>query len=154
MLTQFLTALALAANLSAPQPSEADRRALVDLATATDVHWDAKDAPAMASLFTDDATLKVGADSPVVEGRRALEAFYARGFQARSRVERHITALTRIEMITPTVAFTDARVRIDQQQADGSWTTVRSFANTAVAVKADGRWRLRSARAQRVPLTP
>jgi uncharacterized protein (TIGR02246 family) len=149
MFSQLLTVLAMAAGLAAAQPSDADRRALVDLATATDVHWDAKDASAMAALFTEDASLKVGAE--VQEGRQTIQAFYERGFQARTGVERHISTLTRIEMVAPAVAFTDASVRIDRQQADGSWATVRTFANTAVAVKIDGRWRLRSARAQRLP---
>ena len=151
MLIQVLTTLAFAASLATAEPDAADRQALVDLAVATDVHWDARDAKGMAALFTEDATLRVGAEGPVQRGRPALEAFYARGFAARAQVERHVTELTHIEMVSPTVAFTDARVRIERQGPNGGWTTVRTFSNTAVAVKIDGRWLLRSARAQQVP---
>ena len=83
----------------------------------------------------------------MVYGREPVTKFFDGAFARREGTHRHITALDNIELVTPDMALADAGVRVERQEADGSWTLVRTFRSISLAVREGGSWKLRSVRA-------
>jgi uncharacterized protein (TIGR02246 family) len=148
----LLTAAALLASAPAlAQPvGPADQAALQALADEADAAWNLKDAARMAAAYTDNASLRLAA-GPAIAGREAIRTVFTRNFAARQGTMRHVTSVDRAELIEPNLAFTDAGVRVEQQQPDGSWTLMRSFRNVSVARREAGAWKLQSVRAFLIP---
>jgi uncharacterized protein (TIGR02246 family) len=147
----LLLALALFAGPALAEPaSPADMAALQALANAADSAWNEKNAARMAEAYAEDGTLRMSGGA-VLEGRAAIRTTFDRNFAARQGTMRHVTAVDRAELIAPDLAFTDAGVRVEQQQPDGSWTLMRSFRNVSVARREGGTWKLQSVRAFLVP---
>ena len=132
--------------LAAP-PSDADAAALRSLAGAADEAWNTADAERMSSYYSEDATLQVTGRGEQFVGRGAIRSFMAQSFAARPGVFRHVTEIRRMDAVAPDLVFSDADVRVEQQQADGSWKLVRSFGNVSVAAREGRGWRLRAVRA-------
>jgi uncharacterized protein (TIGR02246 family) len=132
--------------MAAP-PSDEDCRALQQLAAENDAAWGAKDASTMSSQYTADGTVRVSPQSPVISGRKNVTEFFAQAFARRQGTHRHITSLDNIELIGPDTALADASVRVERQEADGSWMLVRTFRNISLAKREAGQWKLRSVRA-------
>jgi ketosteroid isomerase-like protein len=88
-----------------------------------------------------------------VQGQPALRAFFAKGFGARSGELRHVTKIDHAELTAADLAVADGQVLIQQRTADGSWQTVREFANTSVAVRQGGRWKVSAIRGYPVEKT-
>ena len=126
---------------------EADRRALEQLAAANDAAWNAKDAGTMARQYAQEGSVRVSPKSPVIAGNGPVTSFFDEAFGRRQGIYRHITTLDHVEAITPDVALADAGVRVEQRQADGSWSLVRTFRNVSLVVKEGSEWKLRAVRA-------
>ena len=126
---------------------DGDRSALERLAAANDAAWGSKDVAALAGQYTSDGTVRVSPQAPVIAGKTSVTKFFSEAFARRNGVHRHITNLDHIELITPDMALADAGVRVERQEADGSWSLVRTFRNLSVAVRETDGWKLRSVRA-------
>lgn len=127
--------------------TSADRQALEQLASANDSAWGAKDVATMASQYTQDGSVRVSPDAPVIAGRAPVSAFFKQAFDRRQGVHRHITKLDHIDWISPDMALADASVRVERQEPDGNWSLVRTFRNITLSVRQGGQWKLRSVRA-------
>lgn len=142
------TAVAAPALAAPPAPAPADAVALRLLAVAADEAWNAKDAPAMAAHYAADASLRVGAaDAPDHRGRDAVRAYFAQAFAARAQDLRHVTHLKGMAQLTPDLVLSDADVRVEARQPDGSWKLVRRFNNVSLAAREGGGWKLKAVRA-------
>ena len=124
-----------------------DRQALEQLASANDSAWGAKDVAAMTSQYTQDGSVRVSPQAPVIAGRSAVSDFFKQSFDRRQGTHRHTTKLDHIDWITPDMALADASVRVERQEPDGSWSLVRTFRNITLSVREGNRWKLRSVRA-------
>lgn len=127
--------------------SDADRKALERLAAANDAAWNAKDVTTMAGQYATDGSVRVSPQAPVINGRSAITKFFGEAFGRRQGVHRHITTLDHVEQIAPNEALADASVRVERQDADGSWSLVRTFRNVSLVVREGGSWKLHSVRA-------
>lgn len=139
--------LGIASPALAAPVSDVDRRALEQLAAANDAAWNAKDVQTMAGQYAADGSVRVSPQAPVVSGLAPVSKFFGEAFARRQGSFRHITALDHIEAVTADMALADAGVRVEKQEADGSWSLVRSFRNVSLVVRANGQWKLRSVRA-------
>ena len=144
-------ALSLSPCNAAPAP-EAARQELHGAAAAMDAAWDRKDLTALATLFAQDATIQAGPNA-VLEGQAAIRAFFGRDFDNRRGTMRHVSEPRRIDMVTPDLALVDKLVRIEQQDADGRWTVLRTFLNSTLLRRVEGSWKVRTIRAHVVPNT-
>ncbi len=147
-------ALALAAAAcpaAAAPPAPADRAALETLARGADEAWNRRDAAAMSAHYAPDANLLFAGMAEPVRGRGAIRGHFEKAFAARTGELRHITRITHLDLPRPGVAVSDADVVVERRGADGSWTPVRSFTNTSVAILEGRRWKLAAVRAQPVP---
>jgi uncharacterized protein (TIGR02246 family) len=144
-------ALALLAAPALAQPvSPADDAALKALAHEADVAWNEKDAARMAAVYAEGASLRLSGGA-AIESRDAIRATFERNFAARQGTMRHITQVDRAELIAPDLALSDAGVRVEQQQADGSWKLMRTFRNVSLARREGNGWKLQFVRAFLVP---
>jgi len=146
----IFTLALLAAPALAKPATPSDQAGLKALAEAADAAWNAKDAARMATLYTPDASLRMAGGQPI-EGRTAIQSQFDRNFAARQGEFRHVTEMDRAELVDPNLAFTDAGVRVEQKQADGSWKLMRSFRNVTVARREGSSWKLQSVRAFLAP---
>ena len=147
----ILAATLLAAPALAQPPSPGEEAALNALAAEADAAWNAGDAARMTAAYADNGSLRLGS-GPAIEGQAAIRAQFDTAFAARRGTMRHVTSVDRIEMVRPDLAVSDAAVRIEQQQADGSWRPVRAFRNVSIAARGPRGWRLQTVRAVPVPL--
>jgi len=138
--------LAAAPALAAP-PSDTDAAALRVLAAEADKAWNAADVDGMAAYYAPDATLQVTDRGDQFVGRETIRRYFGEAFARRPGVFRHITEIRRMDAVAPGLVFTDADVRVEQQQADGSWKLVRAFGNVSVAARDGQGWKLRAVRA-------
>lgn len=150
MLTRVTLVVTLAALMSftaalAAPPSDTDRRHLENLAREADSAWDVGDAATLSGLYTTDATLVMAPREPV-DGREAIRVYFEQSFAKRPANLRHVTAVRRIEMLAPDVAFVDTDVRLERRADDGSWPVVRRFANYTVAIRDGEGWRVKEVR--------
>lgn len=139
----------VSAALQAAPPPPADRVALEALAHQADLDWNEKDVSGMAAHYTDDASL--GLNGQMLTGNAALADHFKMAFLRRPGTFRHVTALEQVDLIRPDLAYSDATVRVEREQPDGSWALERTFRNTSIAVKQGGAWKLRSVRAYPLP---
>lgn len=147
----LILALALlAAPALAQQPSPADRAALDALAAEADAAWNEKNAARIAAVYTEGASLRLSGGA-AIEGREAIRSNFDRNFAARHGTMRHITQVDRAELIGPHLALSDAGVRVEQLQADGSWKLMRTFRNVSLARREGKTWKLHLVRAFVVP---
>ena len=149
-LTVAIALFAAPASALAQPPGPADQAALAALAGEADAAWNAKDAARMAAAYAEDGDLRLG-DGPAIEGRNNIAAQFRSAFAARQATMRHVTTVDHADLIGPDLAVSDAGVRVEQRQADGSWTLVRAFRNVSVAVRERDGWRLRTVRAFPLP---
>ena len=141
-------AMALIPQASVAAPiGESDRKALEQLAAANDAAWGAKDTATMSAQYTEDGSLRVSPQAPVIAGQTNVAEFFAQAFARREGIHRHITSLDNIELIGPDTALADASVRVERQQPNGAWVLVRTFRNISLVVRNGGQWKLRSVRA-------
>lgn len=152
-LTIFAAAAALAASaaVAAAPPTAADRAALDAVASASDVAWNVRDARALSRHYAEDGSLRLSNMPAARTGRDAIQAYFEQSFAQRAGTLRHVTSLDGIEMLTPNLALTDARVEVQQQQPDGSWKLVRAFRNASLAERDGGGWKIRAVRAYPIP---
>lgn len=143
----FWLSFAAAEPALAAIPTDADRLALERLAAANDAAWGAKDVATISGQYAADGSVRVSPQAQVVYGREPVTKFFDGAFARREGTHRHITALDNIELVTPDMALADAGVRVERQEADGSWTLVRTFRSISLAVREGGSWKLRSVRA-------
>lgn len=141
-----------AGALAAPVGTE-DRIALESLARSADDAWNRRDAAAMSLHYSEDSNLLLGGMAEPVRGRGGIKSYFERAFAARTGDLRHRTLIAHIEVPQPGLAVSDARVLVESRGADGSWTIVREFTNTGVAVRGKDGWKLAAVRAQVVPPT-
>lgn len=130
--------------------TEAARQELHGAAAAMDDAWDRKDSTALTALFAPDATIQAGPNA-VLEGRTAIGAFFGRDFGNRRGTMRHVSEVRRIDMVTPGLALVDKLVRLEQQDAEGRWTVLRTFLNSTLLSRAEGSWKVRAVRAHVIP---
>ncbi len=143
------TALSVAPSYAAPA-TEAARQELHGAAAAMDAAWDRKDLTAWATLFDQNATIQAGPNA-VLEGQAAIRAFFGRDFENRRGTMRHVSEPYRIDMVTPDLALVDKLVRLEQQDAEGRWTVLRTFSNSTLLTRVQGTWKVRAVRAHIVP---
>lgn len=135
---------------SAAPPSPAERAALEALAARNDSAWDAGDAAAIAADYTAGGSLRLGGMGEALEGRHSVRAYFDKAFAARPATFRHITALQKIDVVAPGVAFADAEVRVEQLK-DGRWKLARRFLNHSMLKPEAGTWRIQAVRAHLLP---
>ena len=135
--------IGLPSPVSAAPVSDVDRIALEHLAAANDAAWNAKDVQTMAGQYMADGSVRVSPQAPVVSGRAPVSKFFGEAFARRQGTFRHITTLDHIEAVTSDMALADAGVRVEKQEANGSWSLVRSFRNVRLVVREGGQWKLR-----------
>lgn len=138
------------APCSAAPATEAARQELHGAAAAMDAAWDRKDLTALTTLFAQDATIQAGPHA-VLEGQTAIRAFFGRDFENRRGTMRHVSEPRRIDMVTPDLALVDKLVHLEQQDADGRWTVLRTFLNSTLLTRVQGTWKIRAIRAHSVP---
>ena len=143
------TALSVAPSYAAPA-TVASRRELQGAAAAMDAAWDRKDLTAWTTLFDQDAIIQAGPNA-VIEGQAAIRAFFGRDFKNRRGTMRHVSEPRRIDMVRPDLALMDKVVRLEQQDADGRWTVLRTFSNSTLLTQVRGVWKVRSVRAHLIP---
>jgi len=143
--------MSFTAAIAAP-PDDSDRRQLEELAQNADTVWDRGDAEALAGLYTGDATLVMAPRDPV-DGRDTIRAHFEQSFAKRPPHLRHVTAVQRIEMLAPDVAFVDTDVRLERREDDGPWPTIRRFTNYTVAIRDGDAWRIKEVRTHVKPDT-
>lgn len=147
----LLLAIALtcaAVPAAAAPPAPADAVALRLLGVAADDAWNAKDAQIMATHYSTDASLLVGAATAENHrGREAVRTYFAKAFAARTQDLRHVTELKGMTQLSPDLVINDADVRVEERQADGSWKLVRRFNNVSLAAREGGAWKLKAVRA-------
>jgi ketosteroid isomerase-like protein len=144
-------ALSVAPCRAAPA-TEAARQELHGAAAALDAAWDRKDLTALATLFAQDATIQAGPNA-VLEGHAAIRAFFDRDFENRRGTMRHVSEPRRIDMVNLDLALVDKLVRLEQRDADGRWTVLRTFLNSTLLTRVQGTWKIRAIRAHIVPNT-
>ncbi|MFC7538128.1 YybH family protein [Sphingomonas sp. GCM10030256] len=142
-------ALSVAPCRAAPA-TEAAQQELNGAAAAMDAAWDRKDLTGFATLFAQDATIQAGPNS-VLEGQAAIRAFFGRDFENRRGTMRHVSEPRSIDMVTPYLALVDKMVRLEQQDADGRWTVLRTFLNSTLLTRVQGTWKIRAIRAHIIP---
>ncbi len=139
-------ALVLGTPAAAAIPSPADRAELEQLARQMDDAWTAGDADANAALFSNDASARF-AEDPLGEGREAIRGQFQGFFKDRPAGLRHATKIERIDQIAPDFALWDAEVRVERQDADGTWSTVSRIRNVTLAARSQQGWQIRAVRA-------
>lgn len=139
-------AIVAAAPAYSAEPRDADRQALSRLAEKMDGAWTAGDANANAELFASDATARFGND-PLGEGRDAIRSQFEGFFKDRPSGLRHVTAIERIEELAPNLATWDAEIRVERQQANGSWVILTRIRNITIAIRQPDGWRIQMVRA-------
>lgn len=142
-----LTAAAapLAAQRPAPVLTKADSAALLELAHAVDVRWDARDARAFARLFTADAVLEVAGEAVTRRIRGTIERDYTASFARADGTLRHRTIVDELHLVADGVVHVDARAWIVRAQGD-SLVPLRAYTTRNVAVRTPDGWRLRVVR--------
>lgn len=139
-----------ASTADAREPTADELGQLRSVAAALDREWDAGNAAGLADLFTTDSSFVIFPEEPA-HGKAALQAYFNAFFTQRQGKLRHIWSLDGADMLTPTTALVDGRVRIEAQMPDGSWRLVRYFVNHSIAVNEGRTWRLAHLRAHVMP---
>lgn len=147
MIVATACAWTLAAAAQAAPPSPEDDSALRTLAASVDEAWDLKDFDLMASYYSEEATLLVGGESQLQQGRPAVQAYFQHTFAQRPGAMRHVGEIRSIDMLGPDMAVTDLQVHVEAQQPDGGWKELRRFDNLSLAAREAGVWKLRIVRA-------
>jgi uncharacterized protein (TIGR02246 family) len=148
------TALGVSAAVIAAPPGKTDIGEMQRLADSNDAAWNLGDATAISGNYAAEGSLRLSDAAEVFQGREAVRSYFAKSFAGRPAGFRHVTRLDHIDMITPDVAFTDAHVRVEKSNPDGSWSTVREYRNNSVAVRQGKKWQLRTVRAYALPSKP
>lgn len=143
--------LLVAGTLAANEPSPEDRAALQALVERSDAVWNARDADAMAALYSANATLRIIGRDVIVEGAAAIHDYFTRSFARLEPGMRHRTRLTGLHPQSDDVVVADAHVRLTRVDADGTETLVREFTTLTVAVRDGKQWRLSAVRAVAMP---
>lgn len=156
------------------QLPEAERRAVEAAAEEADANWNARDAAALAAMYSDDATLLVGGREPMLRGREAVLAYFTTSFARAPASLHHTTTLDRMIVLAPDLVWADTRVALDDIAVDGTAvegpavegtavegpavdgrrTRVRDFHTLTLLRRTDGQWKLHAVRAFPVPATP
>lgn len=150
----MLAATLVATSAIAAPPDAADFAAMKKLARLNDAAWDAGDANAISTGYVADGTLRLSDAPEAFEGREAVRGYVVQSFAKRPAGFRHITKLDRVDMLTPDLAFTDASVRVEKSNPDGSWSLIREYRNNTIAVRQGKQWKLRTVRAYAQPAKP
>lgn len=145
----FLASMAAAAVVSHahadPAPQQ-DMALFQKVAEATDQAWNAADAGAMSSYFTEDATLRIGSDA-IQRGRDSIREFFQGSFARRPAPMRHVTQINHVEVVAPRVAIAELTVVIEQKGSDETWKAVHSFHNYSTLRREGNEWRIVHVRA-------
>ena len=156
------------------QLPEAERRAVEAAAEEADANWNARDAAALAAMYSDDATLLVGGREPMLRGREAVLAYFTTSFARAPASLHHTTTVDRMIVLAPDLVWADTRVALDDIAVDGTAvegpavegtavegpavdgrrTRVRDFHTLTLLRRTDGQWKLHAVRAFPVPATP
>ena len=166
------------------QLPEAERRAVEAAAEEADANWNARDAAALAAMYSDDATLLVGGREPMLRGREAVLAYFPKSFARAPASLHHTTTVDRMIVLAPDLVWADTRVALDDIAVegtavesttvdgttvdgttvdgtavegtadDGRRTRVRDFHTLTLLRRTDGQWKLHAVRAFPVPATP
>lgn len=161
------------------QLPEAERRAVEAAAEEADANWNARDAAALAAMYSDDATLLVGGREPMLRGREAVLAYFTTSFARAPASLHHTTTLDRMIVLAPDLVWADTRVALDDiavggtavegtavegaavggtavegAAVEGRRTRVRDFHTLTLLRRTDGQWKLHAVRAFPVPATP
>lgn len=134
---------------SATPPTDADRALLTRIAAQLDAVWDEGDPAAVSAFYAADGTLRLDS-RPLVEGRAAVQRYFEETISRRPAGARHVTEVDHIDMLTPDLAFVDARARIERETAQGGREVLAHFHNQTLASREGGQWRFRAVRAQRM----
>ncbi|MBN8740635.1 MAG: hypothetical protein BGP24_15110 [Lysobacterales bacterium 69-70] len=152
MMRRLLLAAAAAtlahAAVAAP-PGDADRAALEKVAADLDAVWDAGDTAAVAAFYAADGSLRMDGRA-FVQGRDAIRRYFDETMARRPAGARHVTTVQNIDMLTPDLAFVDTHARIERERTPGERDVLADFHNQTVAVRADGTWRFRIVRSERM----
>jgi ketosteroid isomerase-like protein len=98
----------------------ADRQAILDLANAYCIHFDANEPTAVASLFTNDATVDYGPEMPTIVGAEAIVSAISRGLDHTFAATSHHLSNVRIAFDGADTANGLASVYAWHRYVDGS----------------------------------
>lgn len=140
------------ARTSGLSPAEATE--ILQLATAGDAFWDAKDAAGLSTLYTEDAHNWMVGTEMDLRGREAIRTFFTASFAQRGPGMRHRTVITELQRISPDVVAADGQVFVEQVGESGAARVLRRFTMNAVAVRGPEGWRIRINRVHPLPQPP
>jgi ketosteroid isomerase-like protein len=131
-------------DLAATVRQLADRQAILDVAHAYCIHFDANEPDAVASLFTNDATVDYGPEMPTIVGAGAIVAAISRGHDHTFAATSHHLSNVRIRFDGADAADVLAYVYAWHRYVDGSpdgelWGRYRYR-----FVRTDAGWRIAS----------
>jgi uncharacterized protein (TIGR02246 family) len=109
--------------------------------------WDKSDSAGIAALFDENADLVIP-DGVLVEGRDAIEKFYASVFEQGYRGSRGTASIKHLREIDPDMVLVDGEWRIDGAIVDGRSEVPEIGIFSLVAKRLSGRWAICSLREQ------
>lgn len=143
--------LLFAAAANARDLAPADRAVLEQLVVRSDAAWNSRDAAALADLYVDDATLRVGTRDETLTGTAAIRDYFTESFARVDPRMRHETTLVGLHALRDDVVIADTTVELVTGNPDGSRRVVRRFTTPTVAVRSGSEWKLGAVRAQIIP---
>ena len=146
-----LAAVATTGTANAAPLAPSDRVELEQLKDANDASWNRRDAATITGQYVADATVRVAPSAELVAGRDEINRFFTAAFARRQGEFRHVTSLAHLEPLADGTVLSEGDVRVEKQEANGSWSLVRRFRTIAIAVRGATGWKLRSVRA--IPLS-
>ena len=123
---------------------DADYKAFIQLGQDFDAAWNARDAKALASLFTEDGDFQFWTGQ-CVAGADQIEKYYtAQVFPSMPENFNHNAVIERHRYIQPDVVIGDGYADIVGTM--GTQPFKRHLLFTSISVKQDGRWKLSAIR--------
>lgn len=131
LLSSALSAPVLAADVSpadafAGCAADVSRAALQAFAEKVDIHWNARDAGALASLYASDASFAVAADNLHLSDRQQVQAYFTHSFQTLPVDLKHKMRVSRVKGMGNYCTM-DSRAVIGRLKDDGSMSALVEF---------------------------
>jgi uncharacterized protein (TIGR02246 family) len=144
LLTTFAFVTFFLGPLAAAKSLESDLQMLLDRFTAA---WDKSDSAGIAALFDGNSDLVIP-DGLLVEGRDAIQKFYASAFERGYRGSRGTATIKHTKQLGPDIAVADGEWRIDGAVINGRAEAPEVGIFSVVATRRAGGWAISSLREQ------
>ena len=122
------------------------RKAFEELAAQFDAAWNARDANALAALFSADGDMQYWTGKRIAGRQQIQLAYSSEIFASMSTDMRHTTVLDRFTLLRPDVAIGDGSVKIQGTIGPDQPALDLNLLFTAVSVLEEGEWRIAAIR--------